>query len=119
MSATNSILDSTKLQLGIQPDFFPFDEQIITDINTAFSVLNQLGIGPEEGFSISDNSTTWDEYTTDINLNMIKTYMGMKVRVMFDPPVSSFALDSLNKQIAEFEWRMQILCDKSEVKNNV
>lgn len=101
-----SILDSMKKLLGIVPEYTVFDDQILLYINTAFSALHQLGIGPEEGFEIVDNTTTWDVLIKEPRFNLIKAYIGMRVKVMFDPPASSYALDALNKQIAEFEWRI-------------
>ena len=101
-----SILDSIKKQLGIVPEYTVFDDQILLYINTTFSTLHQLGIGPDTGYEIVDNTSTWDDIVIDPRFNLIKAYVGMKVKVMFDPPASSFALDALNKQIAEFEWRI-------------
>lgn len=101
-----SILDSIKKQLGIVPDYTVFDDQILLYINTAFSTLHQLGVGPEEGFEIVGKETTWEKIVTAPRLNMIQTYVGMKVKLMFDPPTSSFALDAINKQITEYEWRI-------------
>ena len=100
-----SILDTIKKQIGIVPDYDAFDDQILMDINAAFATLHQLGVGPEEGFLV-EADTDWDEYISTERLSFIKSYVSMKVRVMFDPPTSSFALDALNKQIAEYEWRI-------------
>ena len=101
-----SILSSMKKLLGIVPEYEAFDDQILLYINTAFSVLHQLGVGPEEGFEIVDKSMTWEKIISAPRLNMIQTYVGMKVKLMFDPPASSFALDALNKQITDYEWRI-------------
>lgn len=101
-----SILDSIKKQLGIVPDYTVFDDQILLYINAAFSTLHQLGIGPEEGFEIVDDTTIWDSVVTEPRFNSIKSYVGMKVKLMFDPPTSSFALDALKNQIAGYEWRI-------------
>ena len=101
-----AMLDDIKKQIGIVPEYTAFDDQILLDINAAFATLHQLGVGPEEGFVV-DSTTTWDDYILAPRLvNFVKSYVSMKVRVMFDPPTSSFALDALNKQIAEYEWRM-------------
>lgn len=99
------ILDSIKQQIGIVPEYNVFDAQLIMDLNAAFATLHQLGVGPEDGFEVDEN-TTWEEYVTTKRLNFIKSYVSMKVRVMFDPPTSSFALDALRKQIDEYEWRI-------------
>lgn len=105
-SKNESILSSMKKLLGIVPEYEAFDDQILLYINTAFSVLHQLGVGPEEGFEIVDKGMTWEKIISAPRLNMIQTYVGMKVKLMFDPPVSSFALDALNKQISDYEWRI-------------
>ena len=100
-----TILEDIKKQIGIVPEYLAFDDQILLDLNSAFNTLHQLGVGPEEGFSINKD-TTWEEAIHTNRLNFIKSYISMKIKVMFDPPTSSFALDALNKQIAEYEWRI-------------
>lgn len=103
----NSILTSTKKILGISEDYTAFDLDIITHINAAFSSLNQLGIGPTDGFAIDDNSLQWDEFEVPLNqLSMIRTYVFLKVRMLFDPPSTSFHIEAMNKQIEEYEWRL-------------
>lgn len=102
-----SILLSTKKILGLDASYIPFDLDVITHINTAFSILNQLGVGPEEGFAISDDSAVWGDFVVPLNqLQMVKTYVYLKVRVLFDPPGTSFLLESANQQIKEYEWRL-------------
>lgn len=102
-----SILDSTKKILGLGPDYTPFDLDVMTHINAAFSILNQLGVGPEDGFSISSNQTLWRDYDVPNNqLHLVKTYIYLKVRILFDPPTTSFLLDTYNNQIKEYEWRI-------------
>lgn len=105
MAKELTILQDIKKQIGIVPEYDAFDDQLLMCLNSAFATLHQLGAGPEEGFFV-DKDTDWDEYISTERLNFIKSYVYMKVRVMFDPPASSFALDSLNKQIAEYEWRI-------------
>ena len=107
----SSILDSIKKNLGIVPEYTAFDDQIILDINAAFSTLHQLGFGPDEGFEITGIDEFWSDIIEEPRFNFVKSYVYMKVRVMFDPPTSSYALDALNKQIAEYEWRI-----KSEIE---
>lgn len=107
----SSILDSIKNNLGIVPEYTAFDDQIILDINAAFSTLHQLGFGPDEGFEITGIDEFWSDIIEEPRFNFVKSYVCMKVRVMFDPPTSSYALDALNKQIAEYEWRI-----KSEIE---
>lgn len=103
-----SILDSIKKLLGIQPEYRAFDEDLIIHINTVFVILNQLNIGPHGGFFIVDGSETWDDYTTKINEGMIRTYIYLKVRLMFDPPTSSALIESMNSMISELEWRLYV-----------
>lgn len=102
-----SILTSTKKILGIDAAYTVFDADITTFINTAFSVLTQLGVGPLEGFLIEDESTEWSEFVDDvIKQNLIKSYVFLKVRMLFDPPATSFLIAAYEKQIAEYETRI-------------
>lgn len=101
-----SILNDIKQSIGIVPDYTAFDPQLIICINSVFSTLHQLGIGPEEGFSIDGSDEKWDAFINSARFNFVRSYMIMKVHVMFDPPTSSTALDALNNQIAEYEWRI-------------
>ena len=101
-----SILLSIKKLLGIMPDYTQFDDDIIIHINTAFATLNQLGVGPSEGFMIEDRFAEWQDYTTSKNLTMIKTYIYLKVRLLFDPPTSTALIESINRTISELEWRI-------------
>lgn len=108
----DSILLSTKKLLGIEPEMTAFDDALILHINTALSVLHQLGVGPEGGICITDGSTTWDELTGgDSRLSMVRTYVQMKVRMMFDPPTSSAVMDSMDKLLKETEWRILAVTD--------
>lgn len=112
---TDSILDSVKKALGIQPDYTHFDTEIIMHINSVLSTLTQLKVGPEEGLSIEDNSTTWSELISDNKkLNMVKTYVSHKVKMIFDPPQSSAVIEAMKNQIAEFEFRMNLETDRGE-----
>jgi hypothetical protein len=107
---TESILDSTKKALGVGADYDVFDADIIMYINSVFVNLQQLGIGPAEGFAIEDANTTWDAFLgTQQLLNQVKSYVVFKVRLAFDPPPSSFHIGSLEKQIQELEWRMSVV----------
>lgn len=104
-----SILTSIKKLLGIEEDYINFDTDIILYINSVFVTLKQLGAGPIDGYSISDKTAKWSDYLgTDSKLNDIQTYMYMKVRLVFDPPSTSFGIDSLRKMITEAEWRIQV-----------
>lgn len=102
-----SILDSTKKSLGINPDYTEFDDELIDYINTAFSMLRQLGVGPESGFIIIDKETKWEDILgTDIRMELVKSYVHKKVRLMFDPPASSIVLECTEKILSEIEWRI-------------
>lgn len=105
----DSILKSTKKILGLDPEYMVFDLDIITHINTAFSTLNQLGVGPVNGFSIEDDEATWSDYLVDdLKLSSVKTYVYLKVRLIFDPPVTSYLIATFEKQITELEWRLNV-----------
>lgn len=102
-----SILNSTKKILGIADDYTVFDVDIITHINTAFSILAQLGVGPAEGFMIEDDSAEWDDFIGgDPQYNAVKTYVYLKVRQLFDPPTTSYLITAFNEQVRELEWRI-------------
>jgi hypothetical protein len=110
-----SILQSTKIKLGISVDQTVFDDEVASYINAAFGKLTQLGIGPLRGFAIEDEGVTWDDYfdATAEPLNeamksMIKTYVYLYSRIVFDPPTSSFVLESLKEQILQTEWRLNV-----------
>jgi hypothetical protein len=82
---------------------------VLTHINAAFSILDQLGVGPEGGFSIEDSSVLWTDYPVPLNqLHLVKTYVYLKVRYLFDPPTTSFLLEAANHQIKEYEWRLNV-----------
>lgn len=105
----DSILTSVKKMLGITEECKDFDPDIIMHINTVLMILTQLGVGPEEGFYIEDDTSFWDDFVKDLSkLEAIKTYVYMKVRLMFDPPTSSSAMEATNRIIDELEWRLNI-----------
>lgn len=111
----NSILTSTKKILGIADDYTAFDLDIITHINTAFSILTQLGVGPSDGFMIEDKRAKWDDYIEDdLQLNSVRSYVFLKVKQLFDPPTTSYLIDSTEKQIAELEWRLNTHREETE-----
>ena len=103
-----SILISIKKLLGIPADYTDFDQDIIMHINSVFLVLKQLGVGPKEGFSITGNSEEWTDYIAEDNIQLVKSYIYLKVRLMFDPPMNAALLDAISRQIAEFEWRLNV-----------
>lgn len=101
---SQSILESVKKILGIDPSYEAYDVDIIMHINSVFARLNQLGIGPDEGFAIEDATATWDDFLgTDLRLNNVKTYTYLRVRLLFDPPSTSYAVEAAKEQIKEYE----------------
>lgn len=112
---TDSILNSIKKLLGITEDYTHFDADIIMHINSVFMILSQLGVGASNGFSISDASAVWSDFLPDEgNLELVKSYMYLKVRLLFDPPQSSAVMDAMNRSIGEFEFRLNV---EAESKN--
>ncbi len=111
----DSILISIKKLLGIDSAYIHFDADIIMHINSVFTILNQLGVGPKEGFMIVDDTTVWNDYLpTSQRLDFVKSYVYMKVRLMFDPPTSSALLESTKQTISELEWRIMVAVDPIE-----
>lgn len=109
-----SILTSIKKLLGITEEYDYFDQDIIMHINAAFMVLTQLGIGPSEGFLITDDTDTWGDFVDDLtNLGSLQSYVYMKVKLMFDPPQNSFTVESMTKLINELEWRLNVAADNT------
>lgn len=112
----DSILNSIKKLLGIAPEYTQFDQDIVMHINAVFLTLYELGVGPREGFSISDSTATWDSYIVDSNtlaLDAVKIYVYQKVRLAFDPPATAAMFDALKESSREFEWRLSVLVDPS------
>lgn len=106
----DSILINIKKILGIDASYDAFDLDIITHINTVFSDLQQLGVGPDRGFMIEDSTATWTEYfaDNDVNWNAVKTYVYLRVRLLFDPPSTSYHITAIEKQIEKLEWRLNV-----------
>ena len=114
------ILNTIKKMLGISNDCEDFDTDIIMHINTVFMVLNQLGIGPDEGFRIENKTEAWSDYLTDKDdLEAVKTYMYLKVKLLFDPPLNSAVLESLQNSIKEFEWRLTVKAEDDKKNEEV
>ena len=108
----DSILDSIKKILGMPPDYDAFDTDLVIHINSVFGILAQLGVGPAGGFSISDNTTLWKSYLGDLkDLEMVKSYIALKVRLVFDPPTIGAVMDAMKEQIREYEWRLNVQVD--------
>lgn len=105
---SQSILTSIKKMLGIEEEYEQFDLDITIHINTAFAVLHQMGVGPSEGFRITDKDQTWEDFMSlsASSLDLVKNYIYMKVKLVFDPPLSSANIETYNKLIREYEWRM-------------
>lgn len=107
-----SILTSIKKLLGITEEYTHFDADIIMHINSVFMILNQLGVGPTKCFYIEDDIPTWNDFIPDgQNVEAVKSYMYLKVRLLFDPPASATVMQSIEKAINEFEWRLNISVD--------
>jgi hypothetical protein len=105
----DSILDSVKKLMGIDPTYDAFDVDMIMHINAVLATLNQIGIGPTEGYAIEDASATWSDFLgTDPRLNDAKTYMYMKIKVLFDPPEQWHLMAAMKEQIVELEWRISV-----------
>lgn len=113
----DSILRSIKKMLGIADEYEHFDQDIIMHINSVFNVLSQLGVGPYDGFSIEDDSATWSNFMEDDSrLNLVKSYMYLKVKLLFDPPLSSTVIECMNRSINEYEWRLNVTIDQGHVE---
>lgn len=110
----DSILLSIKKMLNVHEDDHSFDPDIVMLINSTFVTLNQIGVGPIKGFAITDDSETWDEFIADaddISINSVKTYIYLKVRLVFDPPTSSSVMEAINKNVNELEWRLNVIAE--------
>lgn len=106
---TESILNTIKPMLGIPTTDTAFDTDLIVNINSVFMVLNQLGVGTETVFSIEDDTAIWTDFLADsILYPAVKSYLYLKVKLLFDPPGTSFLLDAMEKQIMEYEWRLNV-----------
>ena len=89
-----------------------FDTDLLIHINACFSILNQLGVGPESGFVVTDETQSWSSYVADNRtLNMVKTYVTLKVKKIFDPPLTSSVLEAMDKEISQLEWRLNVAVD--------
>lgn len=107
-----SILTSVKKLLGITEEYEHFDKDLIMHINTVFLNLTQIGVGPVQGFMIEDKTSDWMDFIEDsIQLQAVKSYMYLKVKLLFDPPLSSSVIESMNRMIAELEWRLRLAAD--------
>ena len=106
---TDSILTSIKKLLGITEEYDSFDTDIIIHINSAFTRLKQIGVGIPEGFRITGKSETWDEFVNDEDyLDSVKTYIYLKVKIIFDPPLNSSVMEAYKQEIKELEWTLNV-----------
>lgn len=109
---SNSILDSVKKDLGIMYDYTDFDPDVIMGINSALSILTQLGVGPESGFEITDRSALWTDFIEDNpKLSFVKSYVSKKTKQFFDPPQTGPLANALEQSLKELEWRINIAVD--------
>lgn len=109
MADAASILSTTKKILGLDENYNVFDLDVMVHINSVLADLNQLGIGPVEGFEITGPEETWDSYLGgDPNLNAVKSYVYLRVRLLFDPPGTSYLIAAMNEQVQKAEWRLNV-----------
>lgn len=103
-----SILNSIKKLLGITSEYTAFDVDITMHVNSVFMILSQLGVGPNKPFSINDDTAVWTDFLPedDPNFEPVKSYIYLKVKILFDPPASSIVMESMNRMVNELEWRM-------------
>lgn len=115
----NSILNSIKNNAGVNSDDSVFDGEIILHTNSAFMKLRQLGVGPETPFSIEDDGPEWTDFTEDESiLPMVKSYVTLYVRLLFDPPTSSALETAMKEQLSEYEWRLNVEADTYKVEED-
>lgn len=113
MDLDQSILRTIKQMLGLTNELTAFDEELIVHINSVFTILNQLDVGSDDGFMITGYDETWSELTDQVTIaTMVKEYIYLKVRMIFDPPASSVVSEAYNQRIAELEWRMNIQAER-------
>ena len=108
--ADGSILDTIKKLLGYADDDY-FDQDILIAINTSLSILTQLGVGPSEGFSVFDDSAKWGDFIHDNRLNDVATYVYLKSKLIFDPPLSSSTTEAYERTLKELEWRINVAAE--------
>ena len=115
----DSVLASIKKLLGIAEEDTDFDTDIVIHINSVLMILNQLGIGPSDGFWIKDNSSVWKDFVgDDKSIEAVNSYVYLKVRLLFDPPLSSAVTDAINKNISELEWRLKVIAENKVSTNS-
>lgn len=119
ISNNDSILTSIKKLMGLTEEYDAFDQDILILINSVLFELEQIGVKAKDGFSLSDKTSVWSDYSDDDRLlNALKPYIYMKTKLTFDPPTSSGALDSMNRIIDRFEWRINLYADTGGTVND-
>ena len=113
-----SILLSMKKMLSIAGDEDGFDTDIVVHINSVFFALYQLGVGPDTPFSIEDDTALWSEFMTRQDIEAVKSYMYLRLRLLFDPPTTATMYDAIDKQAKEFEWRLNSAVDYDQEEVN-
>lgn len=115
-SLENSILNDIKSMLGPTYDDESFDTDIIIYINSTFTILRQLGVGPKDGYQIKDKNNIWSEFVKDIEgLDAVKTYIYLKVKLVFDPPLNASLVEAFNTQVKELEWRLNVSVESDPI----
>lgn len=104
----DSILISIKKLLGITEEYKHFDADLVMHINTVLSILTQLGVGPANGFSIVDSVEKWSDFVDETKYEAVKSFVHLKVKLLFDPPSSSAHIEAINRQLSELEWRLNV-----------
>lgn len=104
----DSILTTIKNMLGIEEDDKSFDTELCLHINSALGVLRQIGVGPTDGFSIFHDTSVWSDFTQEPYVDLVKEYVFLKVKSVFDPPSSSTAVEAINNMAKELEWRINV-----------
>ena len=114
----SSILVSIKRTVGIEPSYTIFDPELTLHINSVFAILHQLGIGPKEGFALVTGEEKWSEFQSSAiyPFNLIKTYMAIRVRLLFDRPDTSYAAEAMEKMAQEYEWRMMVAKEEQDAR---
>ena len=111
----DSILTSIKESLGIHASHTHFDPQIIMHINSVFADLAQMGVGHHSGFVIEDDTTLWTEFLQDaLTLESVKSYMYLRVKLLFDPPLNSAVIESMQHAIDKWEWRLNVAAETTD-----
>lgn len=115
---TDSILTSVKQSLGLAEDYEVYDPELIMHINSVLGTLNQLGVGPDDGFEIADKTETWDHLLTnegalfpDKRLNPVRSYVYLRVKMLFDAPSVGYVVTAMEKMIEQAEWRITVAQD--------